>query len=44
MDARIPDGLTAIRQGWFLKDILDAHDILDSADEVAARPRDKGTP
>lgn len=39
MDVRIPDGLTAIRQGWFLEDILHAHDILDQADEADERQR-----
>jgi hypothetical protein len=39
MDARIPDGLTAIRQGWTLEDILHAHDLLDAADAPAARQR-----
>jgi hypothetical protein len=39
LDARIPDGLTAIRQGWFLEDILHAHELLDQADAADARQR-----
>jgi glycogen synthase len=37
LDARIPDGLTAIRQGWHLPDILHAHDWLDEMDAAQAR-------
>lgn len=37
MDARIPDGLTAIRQSWSLQDILHAHDWLDEMDAAQAR-------
>jgi hypothetical protein len=37
LDARIPDGLTAIRQTWCLQDILHAHDWLDEMDAAQAR-------
>jgi hypothetical protein len=44
LDARIPDGLTAIRQGWTLADILHAHDFLDELDAAEARQRAKAKP
>jgi hypothetical protein len=37
LDARIPDGLTAIRQTWCLQDLLHAHDFLDEMDAAQAR-------
>jgi len=37
LDARIPDGLTAIRQSWCLQDLLHAHDWLDEMDAAQAR-------
>jgi hypothetical protein len=40
LDPRIPDGLTAIREGWTLDDLAHAHDFLDQLDAAEARARD----
>jgi hypothetical protein len=37
LDPRIPDGLTSIREGWCLDDIVHAHALLDECDAVDAR-------
>lgn len=37
LDARIPDGLTDVRQGWILDDIVHGHEYLDELDAKAAR-------
>jgi len=37
LDARIPDGLTDLRQGWTLDDVTHAHDFLDELDAAEAR-------
>jgi hypothetical protein len=34
LDARIPDGLSDIRSGWTLDDLLHGHDLLDELDAV----------
>lgn len=39
LDQRIPDGLTQIRQGWTLDDLVRAHELLDELDVIAARER-----
>ena len=39
LDARIPDGLTDIREGWTLDDLCHAHDLLDELDAAEARQR-----
>lgn len=45
LDARIPDGLTQIRQSWTLDDLVHAHEFFDELDalevrrEAAARER-----
>jgi hypothetical protein len=37
LDPRIPDGLTSIREGWCLDDIVHAHALLDECDAAEAR-------
>lgn len=39
LDRRIPDGLTQIREGWTLDDLVRAHELLDELDAHEARAR-----
>jgi len=39
LDARIRDGLTDIRRGWTLDDVVHAHELLDELDRVEAEAR-----
>lgn len=43
LDSRIPDGLTEIRRGWCLDDLVAAHGFLDEFDRLdRARASAKG--
>jgi hypothetical protein len=39
LDPRIPDGLTDIREGWSLDDVVHGHEFLDELDVAEARAR-----